>query len=559
MGKKFRYGTTSILEILLITGILVLINIFSMSEFRRVDLTKNHEYTISQSTKKILSELDDIVNVNIFMSAELPPEFLSLKRQIQDMMQEFQAYSNSNFRLKYVDPKDDPKAKQQAQMAGINEITAQVIQQDQMKVVQVYLGVLVEHENKTEAIPVVTDVKNLEYDLMSRIVKVLQKENEVPSIGILQGHGEPGTSEGNQQQQQPPGELAFCVKKIREQYKAFDVKLDNRAEVPSTVKTLIVVNPNTIPDIELYAIDQFVMNGGKLICFVNGVKGFENPSQPPVAFDSGITPLLNNWGIKVKNDLILDNNCVTVRIPRSQTSFSLNRYPFWMKILKENFDQKSPATSKLESAIIQWPSSIEFLKEKLEGIQSTIFIKSSKESWLMDKDFNLSPVQDFNALPTGDQFNIAVDLKGSFKSYFEGKDLPVDPQTGKAVGGGEKPFKIKGAPTQIAVISTQFPLMSQNWNPQAQQTSEVATFILNLIDTMNLGNELINIRARQATEYPLNQEMIKTPRQKAVIKYLNLFAIPVLVVLIGIIRFVIKRGRKIRFEREFKSRESASD
>jgi len=556
MGKKFRFGATSIIDILLIVGILILINIYSISEFRRVDLTENREYTISKATKKILSELDDIINIKVFVSTELPPQFMSLKRQIMDLMQEFQAYSPaSNFRLKYIDPEEDPRYKQEAEMAGIPQVSVRVMEKDQMVVKQAYLGILIEHENKTESIPVVAQVENLEYEMMSRIVKVLQKENELSSIGVLKGHGEPGTSEGNPQQNQPPEELAYFAKAVREQFKAFDVELENRAEVTNTVNTLVVVNPGTIPDYQLYAIDQFVMGGGKLVCFINGMEGYDNLNEPPKTFTSGINDLLVHYGAKVNNDFILDQNCENVTFRTGSVSFIQKQYPFWVRVLKENFSADNPITSSLESMTMQWPSSIEILKDRLEGVEANVLAKSSGKSWLMNKEFNTSPMQDFNVLPTGDQFNLAVELKGSFTSYYEGKDKPLDPKENKPLGGGGS-FKSKSAPTQIIVVSTAMPLKNPNWSPEAQQnTSETQNFILNLFDYLNIGDELIGIRSRQSTNRPLKAELIETTGQKAVIRFVNIAAIPVLVAIIGIVRGILKRGRKKRFEREFKSRE----
>lgn len=553
MYKKYKYGTTSVIDVFLIVGILVLVNIFSIGSFKRVDLTENREYTISKATKKILSELDDIVNVKVFMSSELPPEFLSLDRQIRDMMEEFNAYANSNFRLKFIDPKEEPKYKQEAEMAGIPEVSFQVVKEDQVQMMKAYLGILIEHENKTESIPFVGGVDNLEYDLMSRIVKVLQKENDLPTIGILQGHGEPGTQQANQQTQTPPGEMALFVEAMREQFKAMDVDLENRDKVPSTVNTLVVVNPGSIPDYQIWAIDQFVMGGGKLICMINGVEGIDNLNEPPVKFDSGLTDLLANWGVKVNNDLVLDQHCETAQFRTGTYSMIRKQYPFWVKIQKDNFSADNPITSPLESATFHWPSSMEILKDKLQGLTVTELIKSSDKSWLMNKDFNTSPMQDFNVLPDGEQFILAALISGNFTSYFAGRERPLKPSDGKPAGGTD-PFKEKSAETDIIVFSSgQIPL-NHIWNPQGGSL-DVQNLLLNTLDYLNIGDELIGIRSRHATNRPLDSERIETEQQRRVIRMLNLVAVPFLVILVGVIRFVLKSGRKKRFEKELASKE----
>lgn len=558
MGKKFKYGTTSLIEILLIAGILILINIYSVGEFRRVDLTQNREYTISNATKKILSELDDIVNIKVFISNELPPQFLNIKRQIVDLMQEFQAYAPAaNFKVRYIDPEENPRYKQEAEIAGIPQVSVRVMEKDQMVVKQAYLGILIEHENKTESIPVAARVENLEYELMSRIKKVLQKESDIPSIGILQGHGEPSTRPGNPQRNEQPGELAYFVEALRKQYKAFDVELERQTEVPSTVKTLLVVNPGSIPDYQLYAIDQFLMGGGKLVCFISGMEAYDNLNEPPKTFTSGINDLLVSYGVKINNDFVLDQSCESVTFRTGPVSFMQKPYPFWVRVIKENFNQDHPITSTLESMVFQWPSSISILKDKTERVEVVELAKSSKKSWLMTKDYNTSPMQDFNVLPTGDQFTLAVELKGIFTSHFEGKEKPVNPNDGKQLGQPGV-FKAHSAPATLIVVSTDMPLHNPNWNPEAQQPSvdEIQNFVLNMFDYLNIGDELIGIRSRQATNRPLKAELIEKDSQKAMIRFVNIFAVPFIVVLIGIVRGILKRGRKVRFEREFKAREA---
>ncbi len=553
MYKKYKYGTTSVIDVFLIVGILVLVNIFSIGSFKRVDLTENREYTISTATKKILSELDDIVNVKVFMSSELPPEFLSLDRQIRDMLEEFDAYANSNFRLKFIDPKEEPKYRQEAEMAEIPEVSFQVVKEDQVQMMKAYLGILIEHENKTESIPFVSGVDNLEYDLMSRIVKVLQKENDLPTVGILQGHGEPGTQQANQQTQTPPGEMALFVEAIRKQFKAWDVNLENRDKVPSTVNTLVVVNPGSIPDYQIWVIDQFVMGGGKLICMISGMGGVDNLNEPPERFNSGLSDLLANWGVKINNDLVLDQKCETAQFRTGAYSMIRKTYPFWIRIEKENFNADNPITSSLESATFHWPSSIEILKDKLEGITVTELVKSSDKSWLMKKDFNTSPMQDFNVLPDGEQFVLGALISGNFTSYFSGKERPLKPSDGKPAGGTE-PFKEKSAETDIIVFTSgQLPL-NNLWN-QRGGSLEVQNLLLNTLDYLNIGDELIGIRSRHATNRPLDSEKIETESQRRIIRALNLFAVPLLVILIGVIRFVLKAGRKKRFEKELSSKE----
>jgi hypothetical protein len=196
---------------------------------------------------------------------------------------------------------------------------------------------------------------------------------------------------------------------------------------------------------------------------------------------------------------------------------------------------------------------MEILKDKLEGITVTELIKSSDKSWLMNKDFNTSPMQDFNVLPDGEQFILGALISGNFTSYFSGKERPLKPSDGKPAGGTE-PFKEKSAETDIIVFTSgQLPL-NHLWNPRGGSL-EIQNLLLNTLDYLNIGDELIGIRSRHATNRPLDSEKIETEAQRRIIRALNLVAVPLLVIIIGVLRFALKAGRKKRFEKELAAKE----
>jgi ABC-2 type transport system permease protein len=550
MGKKFRYRATSTLDILLIAGILVLINIYSLGSFKRHDLTEHKEYTVSMATKKILSQLDDIVNIKVFLSEEHPPQMIQIVRDAKDMLSEFETYANQNFKLKYVDPKGKPELEQEAQMADIPVLSVNVTEKDKKTVVNVYFGIKIEHGNKVESIQFIQP-ETLEYDLMTKIVKVLQQESKTPTFGILQGHGEPGTKPGNVQQNTPAEEMAYFVESLQKKYKAFDVTLDGRSEVPNTVNTLVVVNPGSIPDYQLYAIDQFVMNGGKLLCMIDGMNVPMNlGGEAPQAFDNGITDLLANYGVQINHDFILDKSCVNVPFRTGQYTVKPVNYPFWVKIMRDNFNQESPITSNLESATFQWPSSISFLEDNLKGMNKIVLVKSSKESWLMEKEFNTSPEQDFNIVPSGNQFNLGVLVSGVFTSYFVGKQAPVIPESGKPAGG-DKGFIEKSKETEIIVFPTSWLAKNMSWS-QRQGLDENQNLVLNAIDYLSRSEELIGIRSRQATNRPIDQKVMDNEVKRNVIRWVNILAVPFITVSFGLLMFILKQGRKRRFEHELR-------
>lgn len=553
MGKKLRYRATSTLDILLIAGILILINIYSLGSFQRLDLTENREYTVADATKIILSQLDDIVNVKVFMTENPPPQIIQLAREVKDMLNEFEMYANPNFRLSYVDPKGDDSLIQEAQMAGIPEISLTVVEKDRRSVENIFFGIKVEHANRMESIEFISP-ETLEYELMTRIVKVLEKEAMMPTFGVLQGHGEPGTQPGNIQQGRDPDPMALFVEALRRKFKVFDVNLSDRDRIPDSVDTLLVVNPHFIPDYHLWAIDQFVMNGGKLLCMIDGVKyDMMQQQASPESFDSGIAGLLEHYGVRVNNDYVLDNHNVNIRYQTGPMSVRTADYPLWIKIRRTNFHPDHPITSQLNSATFQWASSIDFVDTNSGRVEKIELVRSSDEAWIMDKEFDVNPNQDFNVIPTGEQYNLGVLLSGVFSSYFADKEPPINPNTGEPVGGDNLP-RDTSRETEIIVFSTSRLALNESWT-HGRGLTENQNLILNAADFITRSDQLIGIRSRKATNRPIDPEIMNDETRRNIYRWVNILGVPFLVIAFGIFMSMLKIGRKKRFERELKLRQ----
>ena len=102
--KKLRYGTNYILMTLLLAAILAVINVMSYRHFLRADLTDNRQYTISESTKKVLAGLDDVVNIKVYFSRKLPPYLTTLTDQIKDLLDEYRTYARGKLNIEFIDP-----------------------------------------------------------------------------------------------------------------------------------------------------------------------------------------------------------------------------------------------------------------------------------------------------------------------------------------------------------------------------------------------------------------------------------------------------------------------
>ena len=125
--NKIKSGSNYILVALFLAGILAIINAFSLNHFIRMDLTEDKRYTVSKSTKKVLSELDDIVNIKVYLSKDLPPYVVMLTDQIKDILEEYKIYSDGNLEIEYIDPSSDSMIQQKLRFMGIPQVRLNTI------------------------------------------------------------------------------------------------------------------------------------------------------------------------------------------------------------------------------------------------------------------------------------------------------------------------------------------------------------------------------------------------------------------------------------------------
>ncbi len=162
-NKKFLEKTNFGILVIIVIGILIVLNFFSYQIFYRWDLTQNKDYSISKVSKKTVSDLKDVVNIKVYFSKDLPSQFINLRQEVADILDEYVNYSNGNIRIEFIDPKKDSQTEQELAMLGIPQLQFNVLEKDKYQVVNGYLGIAVKYGDKTQTIPVVEDTRDLEY------------------------------------------------------------------------------------------------------------------------------------------------------------------------------------------------------------------------------------------------------------------------------------------------------------------------------------------------------------------------------------------------------------
>lgn len=549
--RRLKYGLSSVAAVLVLAGILIALNIIGDRLFLRADMTEGKEFTVSPATKQILRRLDDLITVHVFFSSKLPPQLATLQQQLGDLLKEYQVYSGGKVQVRFIDPAEKPETQQQAQSMGIPQLQMNLLEKDQYQVANIYMGIGLQYLDKTQAIPVVQDVGTLEYDLTSAIVKLTQEKEK--TIGFLTGHQERDLQKDYQ-----------GLKDVLSS--AFSVRAVNlnsgRTPVPEDISCLVVAGPKNVPERDAYLLDQFIMRGGRAIFLIDPITMNEQMGLQAFPATSGLEDLLASYGVEIKSSLVLDARNAMASFAAGYFSYT-TPYPFWPKVTQEGLDKESPITSRLEAVTLPWtaPLAMKVQQASATGspaadapdgspqpkVTGVVLARTTNKAWLQSGRYDLNPQSPTlrMAQPMGQMYPLAVALTGEFQSAFAGKPVPHLPSEGTPAGMGEPPAAPVDGPTLTASPTTQILVVGNSQfvsNTFLRTAPENILLFQNAVDWMTLGNELISIRSRGATERPVKE---LSAGAKTAIKLALTFGLPALVVAFGLLRGVLRRrGRE---------------
>ena len=558
--QKVKNRTELIVYVLVIFGLIAVVNYGGTKWFKRIDMTDSKQYSVSTATKKILKSLDDIINIKVFFSKDLPPHLHKTITDVKDLLAEYQAYAGKNLHITWEDPAESEESKNMARSLGIPEIQLQTFEKDKQQVMNGYLGIAVLFADKKEALPVVQNLQNLEYDLTMAIMKVSRIAE--PHVGIVKMDTMPDLPPQYEAKVDMSSatkkKLEQCIETLRNTYKVSIVDLSSGQKVDSTIKTLIVPGVENVKTRKLFEIDQFFMRGGNLIVLADAMNIQFQYGIRAMPQDSKLFDLLEHYGVKVEKSLILDAACGQVTIPQKYGPFQMNvavPYPYFVRIGKDGFNQDNPAVSPLSEVVLPWSSPITLMVDKADSgktdqkITTTVLAHSSEKSWLAQGSMDLNPQQKW-ALPAEKEMKehtMIVYLNGSFESYFAGKTIPpvhepapndtisqinLTPDTADA-GREIIPSNTNG---HLVVVGDADFVTGQNATP-----NNVA-LMLNLVDWLSLDNNLIAIRTRSIKDRTMNADLLQEGSAKPnVIRWINILLMPIILIIVGIIIYLNRR------------------
>jgi ABC-type uncharacterized transport system involved in gliding motility auxiliary subunit len=385
---------------------------FLISAFNaRADLTEGDVYTLSPGTKAILSRLEEPVRIRFYYtqgSNAVPVGLKTFAQRVEDLLGEYRAASRGNVIIERLNPEPDSDAEDSAEL---DNVEGQMTNTGE----KFYLGLAVSYAGRKSEISVLSPDRErlLEYDITRAIAQVTQAKK--PVVGLMSALPVLGRALNPMTKQQPtePWVVGSELKRL------FDVrKIDvDVKKIDDDVQVLLVIHPRDITEETEYAIDQFIMRGGKLIAFLDAYAYFDqqtdlqNPFGGSQAGSSSFYTLLKAWGLEqTLNQVVADLTYASGEGPRL--------LPTLLQLPPDALNQEDVVMSQVGTLLV--PFSSVFKGKPAEGLTQTVLAHTSKNSMTVDLIIaTLSGEPSTRGFqPSGEEMPLAVRLSGKFRSAF---------------------------------------------------------------------------------------------------------------------------------------------
>jgi ABC-2 type transport system permease protein len=441
--KKLSKGIYNWVFFTVVIVSLVFVNIIGSILYKRIDMTEDQRFSLAQGTIKFLSNEETFNNrlsIKIYLDGNLPAELKSFRNAIEDKLQEFKQHAGNRIEYQFIDPNVGSEGEKQALFESLYDRGKGIIPMDVVYMkdgaqnqLLLWPGAVVDYGgvtvNTIQFLPgtsagkpyyldditemIDNSVKNLEYILVSSMRRSIQQER--PRVAFLQGHGELSFAETQR---------ARAL--ISPYYNIADITLNDSLAALDDIDGLVIARPRTrFSDKDLYLIDQFVMRGGRLMCFLDPLHIDEDTLNRKGATHTtrnttGLENLLYDYGLKINDNYVIDANCAPKAVPYAKQSL----IPWFFHVLAT--PTKHPIARNLEPVSLKYASEIQFIPNK--NLLLTPILSSSTNSNVtglaplvtlsMPMSYGKNPQLATDPTDTLNQRCLAGLAEGRFESHF---------------------------------------------------------------------------------------------------------------------------------------------
>ncbi|UXX78308.1 gliding motility-associated ABC transporter substrate-binding protein GldG [Reichenbachiella carrageenanivorans] len=543
--------------------LLVILNQLAGIYPMRLDLTEEKRYSVTPATRAMLEDLQDVVYIEVFLEGEMPAGFKRLRKAIEETLSQFDYYADGLVKVDFIDPSAalNEKARNEyfrsLMQRGLQPTNLSYKRDGNKTEKLIFPGAIVSYYGQEVPVTLLRgsqsataeerlnqSIEGLEYELANAI-RILSNDRK-KTVALIQGHGEPDSLN-----------LAGLTNALLEKYDVFNVDLSTGNKDLGIYDAVIFPKPATVFSTEeKYEIDQYIMNGGKTLFFVDALRVNMDSASGEGTFafpyELGLDDMFFKYGVRINRDYVQDIVCGEYPIVAGnmgdQAQIRMLPWPFFPMV--NNFGNH-PIVKNLDAVSMKFVSTIDTVKA--DGIEKIPLLKTSQYSMV-----NQAPVKvAFNELRKNldpERFNqgsknVAYLLKGKFTSIYKNRILP------KGINKSE--FKGTGKETSILICSdgdmirNEFSLkdgtpMELGLSPYSQMKFANKDFVMNAVDYMLNDQGLIVSKNKSLAIRPLDK--VKIAKEKLIWQLINLVLPIVLLVIYGVLRAYWRKRKYASFK-----------
>lgn len=498
----------------LMLAVVIAVNVITSVRPVRMDLTQEKAYTLSPGTRAVLKKLDTPVKIRFYCTQgeTATPETVYLKsyaRQVEDLLQEYKQIAGKNLVIQKFDPEPDSDAADSARIDGLEPKT--LSSGDDF-----YLGLSITVADQSVALPFLdpSRERQLEYDITRAIAQVLAPEK--PVVGVMSPlpvFGEMANPMMMQMGQQGGSPAWTFIEQLKQDFNVRHIEM-TADKIDDDVKVLVVIFPKDISESAQYAIDQFVLRGGRLIAFLDAQSVLSSRQQNPMAGEMGgasatLDKLLPAWGIQFDTGKVVAD--LNFKMELGGRDGQPTEAPAFLALTAEGVNTNDVVTSDLDNLWL--PMCGAFTGEPAAGLKETVLLNSTKDSELVDGMMaGMEGASILNGFkPSGVNYKLAIRLTGKFKTAFPGGN-PADKSsaTNSAAKAADDSLKESKVETSVVLfgdsdmLADDFTLRKAD-TPFGQMVNEMNANLdlaQNLVEQMAGDSDLIGLRSRATVSRP---------------------------------------------------------
>ncbi|MVM39538.1 gliding motility-associated ABC transporter substrate-binding protein GldG [Spirosoma sp. HMF3257] len=542
---------------LLAAAVLIAVNVLSAFVFFRLDLTQEKRYTLSEATQMLLANLPDNIHIDVYLTGDLPPGFKRLENAVRETLDGFQAEAGQKITYRFINPDDaislDEKNKliDKLQQRGLLPTNLFANEGGKRTEKLIFPGALVSYKGKEIPVQLLKGNKaaspeeqlnqsyeGVEFQLASAIRQLTQTKDTKRRVGLLYDHTKV-----------PPSRFSDLLASVQQNYDLFFIDMAKPGPIVGLDLVLVPKPDKAFSEDEIFKLDQFVVNGGRALFFVDGqrVDSVSNAGTYAQPLSLNLDDLFFRWGVRINRDVVKDLYCASIPLNvgnlGDKPNIQLVPWRFYPRL--NNFGTSgNPIVRNLDVVLGRFVSTLDTVRSM--GIQKTPLLLTSPYTKLL-KTPALISYNEAHQQPDPQTYNegsriVGCLLEGKFQSLFANRILPGDP---RASG-----LKAEGITSRILICSdgdliindvdykrqVPYPL---GFDRYTRTTYANKDFALNAIDYLVDPNGVIAARNRTVTLRPLDK--IRVDAGRTGWQLLNLLGPLALLGIVGLVWQVVRR------------------